>query len=218
MIRMSRVSPGVIVGVLMLTIPAFSQTALGTLRGVVLDQQGGALPGVTVTVRQVDTNTLTTAVTGAEGQSLSAQPAARRIRGDRRALQLRAGQAVARAARRPGSHGQRLDEARRRRRDGGGRRDEASPWKRRARSRPSSPTSRSTICRPSRATSARSRRSRRARPRRRRPARGRAPASRFPASARSRTASSSTARRTRCSSTAGRPTTSRRTGFRNSRS
>ena len=68
MIRTSRVSLGVIVGVLMLTIPAFTQTALGTLRGVVRDQQGGALPGVTITVRQVDTNTLTTAVTGAEGQ------------------------------------------------------------------------------------------------------------------------------------------------------
>src|SRR5437762_14261422 len=47
---------------------ASAQTALGTLRGVVLDQQGGALPGVTVTVRQVDTNTMATATTGGEGQ------------------------------------------------------------------------------------------------------------------------------------------------------
>src|SRR5437867_6762050 len=47
---------------------ASAQTALGTLRGVVLDQQGGALPGVTVTVRQVETNTAQTVVTGGEGQ------------------------------------------------------------------------------------------------------------------------------------------------------
>jgi len=44
MIRTSRVSMGVIVGVLLLTMPAVAQTALGTLRGVVRDQQGGALP------------------------------------------------------------------------------------------------------------------------------------------------------------------------------
>jgi outer membrane receptor protein involved in Fe transport len=45
-----------------------AQTSLGTLRGVVVDQQGGSLPGVTITVRQVDTNTMTTVVTGAAGQ------------------------------------------------------------------------------------------------------------------------------------------------------
>jgi hypothetical protein len=45
-----------------------AQTALGTLRGVVVDQQGGALPGVNVTIRQVDTNTQQTTQTGAEGQ------------------------------------------------------------------------------------------------------------------------------------------------------
>src|SRR4051812_4559021 len=66
--RTSRASLALIVGMLMLTVPVAAQTALGTLRGVVLDQQGGALPGVTVTVRQVDTNTTATAVTGAEGQ------------------------------------------------------------------------------------------------------------------------------------------------------
>jgi hypothetical protein len=55
-------------GVLIAASAARAQTALGTLRGVVLDQQGGALPGVTVTMRQVSTNTMTTAVTGALGQ------------------------------------------------------------------------------------------------------------------------------------------------------
>jgi len=68
MIRRPRVSLAVIVSVFTLTVPAFTQTALGTLRGTVLDQQAGALPGVTITVRQVDTNTVTTAVTGPEGQ------------------------------------------------------------------------------------------------------------------------------------------------------
>jgi hypothetical protein len=48
--------------------PASAQTALGTLRGVVIDEQGGALPGATVTARQADTNTGQTAVTSAEGQ------------------------------------------------------------------------------------------------------------------------------------------------------
>src|SRR6267142_2771044 len=66
--RATRSSLAVVVGLLALTIPAFAQTALGTLRGVVRDQQGAALPGVTLTVRQVETNTATTAVTGAEGQ------------------------------------------------------------------------------------------------------------------------------------------------------
>src|SRR5213594_239183 len=67
MIR-NRIAPGVILGVLALSAPAMAQTALGTLRGAVLDQQGGALPGVTVTVRQVETGTVQTAQSGSEGQ------------------------------------------------------------------------------------------------------------------------------------------------------
>jgi hypothetical protein len=68
MTRKSFVTTAAIAILLAFTIPVVGQTALGTLRGVVRDQQGGALPGVTLTVRQVDTNTMTTAVTGAEGQ------------------------------------------------------------------------------------------------------------------------------------------------------
>ncbi len=57
--------------VIALVAPAASaQTALGTLRGVVLDQQSAALPGATVTARHVDTNITQTAVTGTEGQYL----------------------------------------------------------------------------------------------------------------------------------------------------
>ena len=67
MIR-NRIAPCVILGVLALSAPAMAQTALGTLRGAVLDQQGGALPGVTVTVRQIETNTVQSTVTGGEGQ------------------------------------------------------------------------------------------------------------------------------------------------------
>jgi hypothetical protein len=53
---------------LALATPLSAQTALGTLRGVVVDQQGGALPGVSVTARQIDTNTTQSVATGTEGQ------------------------------------------------------------------------------------------------------------------------------------------------------
>jgi outer membrane receptor protein involved in Fe transport len=48
--------------------PAPAQTALGTVRGVVLDQQGAVLPGVTITLRQVETNTSQTVVSAPEGR------------------------------------------------------------------------------------------------------------------------------------------------------
>ncbi len=70
MLRLMRVGFGVMVAASVLVAAASAQTALGTLRGVVLDQQGAALPGVTVTARQTDTNTTSTAVTGAVGQYL----------------------------------------------------------------------------------------------------------------------------------------------------
>jgi outer membrane receptor protein involved in Fe transport len=101
MTHRSSVSTGVLVIVLALSVPAFGQTALGTLRGVVRDQQGGALPGVTLTVRQVDTNTTTTAVTGAEGQYFlpNLRPGSYEVTAelasfvpDKQALELRVGQ------------------------------------------------------------------------------------------------------------------------------
>src|SRR5262245_63195013 len=67
--RLSRTA-GVILSALLLSTPVLAQTALGTLRGVVVDEQGAALPGVTVTARHTETNTVQTAVTGAEGQYL----------------------------------------------------------------------------------------------------------------------------------------------------
>ena len=68
MFRKAGLAMGVIVGVLLAAAAGTAQTALGTLRGAVLDEQSGALPGVTVTVRHVGTNTSQTAVTGTEGQ------------------------------------------------------------------------------------------------------------------------------------------------------
>jgi outer membrane receptor protein involved in Fe transport len=67
MIRQAIVALGVILFLSVATL-AVAQTALGTLRGVVLDEQGAVLPGVTITVRQVDTNTLQTVLSGAEGR------------------------------------------------------------------------------------------------------------------------------------------------------
>jgi uncharacterized membrane protein HdeD (DUF308 family) len=68
MIRTGTLTLGLILGVLVIAAPGFSQTALATLRGVALDQQGGVLPGVTITVRQADTNSVQTTVSGAAGQ------------------------------------------------------------------------------------------------------------------------------------------------------
>ena len=48
--------------------PAAAQTSFATLRGKVGDEQGGVLPGATVTVRQTETNTTRTGVTNEAGQ------------------------------------------------------------------------------------------------------------------------------------------------------
>jgi Carboxypeptidase regulatory-like domain/TonB-dependent Receptor Plug Domain/TonB dependent receptor len=47
---------------------SFAQTSLATLRGKVSDEQGGVLPGATVTARQIETNTTRTSVSDALGQ------------------------------------------------------------------------------------------------------------------------------------------------------
>ncbi len=44
-----------------------AQTSLATIRGSVTDQQGGILPGVTITARQAETNTVRTGVTNSSG-------------------------------------------------------------------------------------------------------------------------------------------------------
>src|SRR5436309_11965610 len=51
-----------------LAAPLSAQTSLATLRGKVLDEQGGVLPGATVVARQIETNTTRTGVTNETGQ------------------------------------------------------------------------------------------------------------------------------------------------------
>ncbi len=48
--------------------PALAQTSMGTFRGTVVDEQGGVLPGVTITARHLATNTAQTTVTEERGQ------------------------------------------------------------------------------------------------------------------------------------------------------
>jgi hypothetical protein len=62
------VSGSIVALALMFAASAFAQTSLATLRGKVIDEQGGVLPGATVTVRQTETNTTRTGVTNETGQ------------------------------------------------------------------------------------------------------------------------------------------------------
>jgi hypothetical protein len=57
-----------VMSMFIITASGFAQTSLATLRGRAIDQQGGVLPGATVTVRHVETNTTRTSVTEATGQ------------------------------------------------------------------------------------------------------------------------------------------------------
>src|SRR5712671_2988761 len=61
-----------VVGMLVLiaAAPALAQSQIttGVIGGVVLDANGGVLPGVTVEVRNVDTNLMRTLVTGQDGR------------------------------------------------------------------------------------------------------------------------------------------------------
>src|SRR5687767_4859996 len=52
----------------MVTLSGVAQTSFAALGGKVTDEQGGVLPGVTVTVRQLDTNTTRTGVSDSNGQ------------------------------------------------------------------------------------------------------------------------------------------------------
>ena len=80
--RLSRTA-GVILCALLLATPVLAQTALGTLRGVVVDEQGAALPGVTVTVRHTETNTVQTVGDWRGGSVRSAEPSAGQVSGHR---------------------------------------------------------------------------------------------------------------------------------------
>ena len=64
---------------------ALAQTSFGALSGKVTDEQGGFLPGATVVVRQLDTNTTRSGVTDSRGEYLASQSAAWSIHAHRRA-------------------------------------------------------------------------------------------------------------------------------------
>lgn len=53
--------------VLLFTMSAAAQDFRGTIKGIVTDESGGVLPGVTITVTNVETNVFTTALTDAKG-------------------------------------------------------------------------------------------------------------------------------------------------------
>src|SRR5206468_2960851 len=69
--------PAIVVALALLTASAaFAQTSLATVRGKVTDEQGGVLPGATVTARQIETNTTRSSLTESLGQYfLSSLPA-----------------------------------------------------------------------------------------------------------------------------------------------
>jgi hypothetical protein len=58
----------VLVGALVLPAPAVAQVTTGTISGTVHDQTGAALPGVTVTIRQVETDAKRTVLTDVQGR------------------------------------------------------------------------------------------------------------------------------------------------------
>ena len=80
---------------------AVGQTSMGTLRGTVIDEQGGVLPGATITARHVATNTVLTTVSSEAGLyylsnlPAGASPVTVELSGfasNRRSLDLRVGQ------------------------------------------------------------------------------------------------------------------------------
>ena len=59
---------GVMFGVLLLCVPAFSQGTAGRILGTVTDQTGGAMAGATVIVTDIDRNAVRTLTTGTSGE------------------------------------------------------------------------------------------------------------------------------------------------------
>jgi len=59
---------GVMCGLLLLSLPAFSQGTAGKILGTVTDQTGGAMAGVTVIVTDIDRNAPRTLTTGSAGE------------------------------------------------------------------------------------------------------------------------------------------------------
>jgi hypothetical protein len=68
MIKKTLQTLGVLFGVLLLCLPAFSQGTAGKILGTVTDQTGGAMAGVTVIVTDTDRNAARTLTTGQAGE------------------------------------------------------------------------------------------------------------------------------------------------------
>ncbi len=68
MIKKTLQGLGVMFGVLLLCLPAFSQGTAGKILGTVTDQTGGAMAGVTVIVTDTDRNAARTLTTGQSGE------------------------------------------------------------------------------------------------------------------------------------------------------
>ena len=59
---------GVMFGLLLFSLPAFSQGTAGRILGTVTDQTGGAMAGATVIVTDIDRNAMRTLTTGQSGE------------------------------------------------------------------------------------------------------------------------------------------------------
>src|SRR5688572_636889 len=63
---------GTLAALLLSATPVDAQTITGTITGIVKDSGGGVLPGATITMTQIETNRVETAVSDAEGRYTSA--------------------------------------------------------------------------------------------------------------------------------------------------
>src|SRR5215213_3914095 len=68
MIRLMRFALAVFACTCMVGLPAAAQESRGSIAGLVVDSSGGALPGVTVTIRNIGTNATTVQTTNETGQ------------------------------------------------------------------------------------------------------------------------------------------------------
>jgi hypothetical protein len=56
-----------LLALLMTGLPAAAQSTTGSIQGIVRDNQGGVIPGATVTLRNIETNATRELATGADG-------------------------------------------------------------------------------------------------------------------------------------------------------
>ena len=81
----SRICRCVFTLLLAFSVSLFAQETRGTINGHVLDEQGGAMPGVTVTITNVDTNVSATLTTNSTGYYQAPLLLPGKLPGDRRA-------------------------------------------------------------------------------------------------------------------------------------